>query len=637
MQVQVGTSSDVPYPPVILHVVVIGFHHKRGSQVDFAHPHLPNGALSSPSTDCTDEGSCSHEENLPVEWKSLPSLSLPDGAHNFPSDTVFFHLPSLDSSSSILYCVSCFKQVVASESLKEKDASVTRSTIMKAVVVISRLPFYGIIAAKVESMTRVYFKQQDFADKTCLMELYSNLNYILSQNERESLSPTDSKLLSLSPSKHLLSVFGHRTLVLLKLLLLEKRVLFFLNFSSNPMPSLSNSVVTQYESFSGCGSPDLSPDGSESPTVKTLCLMVLTLASLIPQDFLSHTKDYYLYCDHCQSSSSSPHRAGREETSSDITPSQSSYKMIPAINLFRAGYEVNPYVSLNDIDKLKELPAFVIGATNALFRQKKGDLFDVIVDCETGKMEFADHDLKKQLSLSTEDLRFMEFLCKHSVSSPSNGKEANSFEGGDDWLRLQLYLYQLHLLRTSFLKDDTRDASYFNHHFMRAWKEKTENYKDWKERFLAQVLNPQLGEEDDIDVVIRRSFNNIRSGHPSNHRNSNVMNDMKLRFMTSYGHSLFPVSSRAGSYDLNSKKQAVYDAGKSAISSAKSTFTSWISPQPSEATGSTVPEEDLEGSVESAQDVLESQFNSITYSSLLQSQDEDKEEIVYDRKDFDSL
>src|SRR5256885_12678654 len=107
------------------------------------------------------------------------------------------------------------------------------------------------------------------------------------------------------------------------------------------------------------------------------------------------------------------------------------------------------------------------------------------------------------------------------------------------------------------------------------------------------------------------------------------MNYMKLRFMTSYGHSLFPVSPRTGSYDLNSKKQAVYEAGKSAISSAKSTFTSWISPQPSEATGSTVAEEDLEGSVESAQDVLESQFNSITYSSLLQSQDEDKEEVVY--------
>ena len=58
----------------VLHVLVIGFHHKKGCQVEYSWPPLiPEGGSKS--------------SNLPAQWKHLPSLALPDGAHNFDADT----------------------------------------------------------------------------------------------------------------------------------------------------------------------------------------------------------------------------------------------------------------------------------------------------------------------------------------------------------------------------------------------------------------------------------------------------------------------------------------------------------------------------------------------------------------------
>ena len=663
MQIDVNCSADQESDnPVILHVMVIGFHHKKGSQVDYCYPALRSGCRS-PDEECSD----SDELPLPVQWKSLPSLALPDGAHNFTSDTVFFHLPVLEREEGErncsrdgedyrqLCCVSCYKQVVASDSLKETDSSITRSTIMKAVVVISRLPYYGLIAAKTESMTRVYFKQHDFRDTSCLTELYSNLNYVLSRSQREILSPTDTSLLSLSPSRYLISQFGHRIIVLFKLLLLEKKVLFYLSLSSNPTPALTNHV-TQYQSFSeATGSSGVGTDAL--PSVKNLCLVVLTLTSLIPVNFHSHTRDYHLYCTHCQSSHDKS-EASAEEAAESIDPN------VPSLEIFRDGNEIHPYLCLSYIDKIVEHPACIVGATNALFKAKKSCLFDVSVDCQTGRIEFEDPDLKKVLAPSTEDLRFADFLCKHAVAcNPSLDPKSNgsrdhlptdSFEGGDDWLRIQFNVYLLHALRTSLLRDDLKEVATFNPLFMRYWKERTENYRRWKENFLQKILSEE-SDSDQVEEKIRNAFQKIRPGHPSSSHKSNVSNamtDMKLRFMSSYGQSLFPASSSSNSSpsnpplssarsnsssSLNDRKQSVLNAGRNAISSAKSTFTSWISSNPhhpGSEEGSYVPEAPDVVVDDCQENTVHKDFDYVQFSSLLRREDEDKEAVVYDRKDF---
>lgn len=48
---------------------------------------------------------------LPSIWQTLPSLAIPDGAHNFDSDTVFFHLPHPEDWTKTTYCVACYRQI----------------------------------------------------------------------------------------------------------------------------------------------------------------------------------------------------------------------------------------------------------------------------------------------------------------------------------------------------------------------------------------------------------------------------------------------------------------------------------------------------------------------------------------------
>ena len=69
-KLDVDNKSENP----VLHVLVIGFHHKKGCQVEYSWPPLI------PENDC-------RSQNLPAQWKHLPSLALPDGSHNYDADT----------------------------------------------------------------------------------------------------------------------------------------------------------------------------------------------------------------------------------------------------------------------------------------------------------------------------------------------------------------------------------------------------------------------------------------------------------------------------------------------------------------------------------------------------------------------
>lgn len=40
---------------------------------------------------------------LPSIWKTLPSIALPDGAHNFERDTIYFHLPNPKNTQKTIF------------------------------------------------------------------------------------------------------------------------------------------------------------------------------------------------------------------------------------------------------------------------------------------------------------------------------------------------------------------------------------------------------------------------------------------------------------------------------------------------------------------------------------------------------
>ena len=47
------------------YVLIIGFHHKLGTTVEYVYPELETGL------------------DLPPQWSYIPPTALPDGAHNF--------------------------------------------------------------------------------------------------------------------------------------------------------------------------------------------------------------------------------------------------------------------------------------------------------------------------------------------------------------------------------------------------------------------------------------------------------------------------------------------------------------------------------------------------------------------------
>uniref|UniRef100_A0A2P2I3L7 Late secretory pathway protein AVL9 homolog n=1 Tax=Hirondellea gigas TaxID=1518452 RepID=A0A2P2I3L7_9CRUS len=187
---------------IALNVLVIGFHHKRGMQVEYCYPPL-----------CDNDSSSS---DLPEQWRHLPSLCLPDGAHNYEADTIFFHLPHLRDKDRTVFGVSCYRQIDA-EKVANKTADITRNSVQKSVCVLCSLPIYGYIQERLQVTTRVYFKEADFADVRDLEGLYHDLN---TANWRD-------KLHHGIHVSECVRVFGRNLLVLFKLLLLERGVLVY--------------------------------------------------------------------------------------------------------------------------------------------------------------------------------------------------------------------------------------------------------------------------------------------------------------------------------------------------------------------------------------------------------------------------
>lgn len=127
------------------------------------------------------------------------------------------------------------------------------------------------------------------------------------------------------------------------------------------------------------------------------------------------------------------------------------------LHIFKKGSFCHPYLSLTYLDVISDtrVRSFIIGATNFLFKQRR-ELFDVIIEIDGAKIDIIDPLLKKSLSLTTEDLRFADFLVKCTMESNGSKNSESSmlfdgttFEGGDEWLRYQFKVYLLHLLRTT--------------------------------------------------------------------------------------------------------------------------------------------------------------------------------------------
>ncbi|PNI35761.1 AVL9 isoform 2 [Pan troglodytes] len=196
--------------------------------VEFSYPPLIPG-----------DGHDSH--TLPEEWKYLPFLALPDGAHNYQEDTVFFHLPPRNGNGATVFGISCYRQIEA-KALKVRQADITRETVQKSVCVLSKLPLYGLLQAKLQLITHAYFEEKDFSQISILKELYEHMNSSLGGASLEG----SQVYLGLSP-RDLVLHFRHKVLILFKLILLEKKVLFYIS----PVNKLVGALMTVLSLFPG--------------------------------------------------------------------------------------------------------------------------------------------------------------------------------------------------------------------------------------------------------------------------------------------------------------------------------------------------------------------------------------------------
>lgn len=114
------------------------------------------------------------------------------------------------------------------------------------------------------------------------------------------------------------------------------------------------------------------------------------------------------------------------------------------MRIFHEGNLCLPYISLPYMDLLSDpsVKGYIIGASNVLFQQKR-NLADVMIDVENAVIDVYELELKRQVQLSTEDLRFADFIIKN-VQNPKEDAE-----GSEVWIREQFYGYMVAMVKSS--------------------------------------------------------------------------------------------------------------------------------------------------------------------------------------------
>ena len=75
------------------HILLVGFHHKVGSQIEYIYPIMTNETKE--------------EEALSAElFKSIPLIALPDGSHMYEKGHISF---LMEEKGEVRHMVSCFR------------------------------------------------------------------------------------------------------------------------------------------------------------------------------------------------------------------------------------------------------------------------------------------------------------------------------------------------------------------------------------------------------------------------------------------------------------------------------------------------------------------------------------------------
>lgn len=367
---------------------------------------------------------------------------------------------------------------------------------------------FGYIEVKINIIVDKIFEQCDFSCNDLLRESYYELNRCLLLRTEVCLS--NETFISSHEDflndfyiglclRELISLWKHKILLLFKLFLLERRIIFY-GSPTKPLCSTILSIISLH--------PYLLNKG--------LCNGLVQPKTTVPNNNNGEKNEE-------EDDKSQKTEVARDEEKYDEIDGHNQPVRLQTINpcdwfapmnIFKNGYLCLPYISLHFMDVIsdKSHNGFIVGASNVLFQQKK-HLIDVLIDIPTQTIDFIDIELKKSAQLTTEDLRFFEHLTK--------GIEAPKFDdfltGTDQWIRKQFESYFTSMLRTNYASSSSsesyqRDLESYNEFFMEAWK-KTNNYQDWLAKKISFSSNSLEG----------NAFDKFPIGHPFS-RTSNAMN-----------------------------------------------------------------------------------------------------------------
>ncbi|PYI32362.1 avl9 protein [Aspergillus indologenus CBS 114.80] len=370
-------------------VMVIDFHHARGPEIELCFG---------------DDGGDPAAEN---DWSLLPFMALSDGAHLSTEEFSYFTVRRKETATqpaTSLFGISCSRQI-DSNILLYRPPDVTRSTVQKAVVVITDSPQrLGQLREKLSIVTSAWFAQRDFSDHDILKKFREGLVISLKKDE-----DTKDQNLGLS-LREMIHEFKHQTLVLFKALLLQPKMLFF---------------------------------GSKC---ERLCMIQFSLISLIPglmsrlQDSADPAFDTYAQTV--------------EKPTSLKTSDRSSllaYMGLP-LQIFGKGSMFGPYTPLQQLDLLADhgTKSYVVGSTNSLLLQQKDRYSDILVNLDEDTLTISSPSLRNALTLSVADRRWIDLLTQiinetWDDAHPQQPK-THGYMGSEEFIRLQFEEYLLALL-----------------------------------------------------------------------------------------------------------------------------------------------------------------------------------------------
>ncbi|VDM30200.1 unnamed protein product [Hydatigera taeniaeformis] len=188
------------------YVLVIGFHHKKGTSVEYVYPELETGI------------------DLPSAWACIPPTALPDGAHNFDRDSIFFTVPSLEPKPTTLFGVACYRQIDAKD-FSNRTPDLTRNTVQKSVVFLSHAPLFGLVFNLLDDITDAFIAAPSSKDGyELLLRGFFDIKLAVDRAICSTLCETE-VLRGLS-AVSFVRAYQRESLVLLKILLLERKILF---------------------------------------------------------------------------------------------------------------------------------------------------------------------------------------------------------------------------------------------------------------------------------------------------------------------------------------------------------------------------------------------------------------------------